>query len=167
VVCETVEEFSRESAFVVWKDEEAVGREVCALSGRGEGEVIRHALAPGLLGLGTEPASLLALRRYKYGSKLRGEIEMTDTLPVGLMYLTVLAYGVAQVIMLARTSGALRAAAALPLVVMIPAAAMTGYAFSQGSEHWPVLILLLSPVSALYFFALTGITGRKIPAGMR
>jgi hypothetical protein len=84
---------------------------------------------------------------------------------IGLMWLTTIAYGLLQIIMIGRTSGALRAASSVPLLVMIPAGAVTAYAFQHGNDFAPVLLLLLSPLSALYFLALmsVGHRGRTVP----
>ena len=67
-----------------------------------------------------------------------------------LLWLSVLAYVVVQIIVLRRAAGFGRFAAGLPLVVMVPIFLLTVYGLVQQSNLWPILLLLSSPVAFLY-----------------
>ena len=67
-----------------------------------------------------------------------------------LLWLSVLAYVVMQIIVLRRASGFGRVAAALPLVVMAPIFLLTVYGLVQQSNLWPLWLLFASPVALLY-----------------
>jgi uncharacterized membrane protein len=71
-------------------------------------------------------------------------------MPLDLLWLTVPAYLVLQVVALMRSSGGSQAAAALPLVVMVPVFALSAVALVQESNLWPVLMLFASPIALLY-----------------
>jgi hypothetical protein len=66
------------------------------------------------------------------------------------LWLTVPAYLVVQVFVLLRSSGPSRMAATLPLLVMIPVFVLTGIAYAQDSNLWPLWLLFASPVALLY-----------------
>jgi hypothetical protein len=67
-----------------------------------------------------------------------------------LLWLCVAAYVVAQVVVLVRPSGPSRVVAAVPMVVMVPIFLLTIVAYTQGSNLWPLWLLLASPVALLY-----------------
>jgi hypothetical protein len=71
-------------------------------------------------------------------------------MPLDLLWLTVPAYVVLQVVALVRSSGGSRLAAALPLFVMVPVFALTLVAVVQESNLWPILMLVASPVALVY-----------------
>ena len=60
------------------------------------------------------------------------------------------AYFFLQLIMAARYRGRWRLAALLPLMVMVPLAAHAGFAYAAGSNAWPALLILASPVAFGY-----------------
>jgi len=64
--------------------------------------------------------------------------------------LSVPAYVVVQIVVLLRSSGFGRIAAALPLVVMIPVFVLSGIALAQDSNLWFLLLYFTSPVALLY-----------------
>jgi hypothetical protein len=70
-----------------------------------------------------------------------------------VLWLSVLAYIVVQIIVLRRASGFGRVAAALPLLVMVPVFVLTGIALAQESNLWPLWLLFASPVALLYVVA--------------
>jgi len=67
-----------------------------------------------------------------------------------LLWLSVLAYVVVQIIVLRRSSGFGRVAAALPLLVMIPVFVLTVVNLALGKNLWPIFLLLASPLALLY-----------------
>ena len=71
-------------------------------------------------------------------------------MPYDLLWLTIPAYVVVQVVALLRSAGGSRVAAVLPLFVMVPVFALTAVALVQESNLWPILMLLASPVALLY-----------------
>ena len=71
-------------------------------------------------------------------------------MPLDLIWLTIPAYLVVQVIALRRSSGGTRIAAALPLFVMVPVFVHAALAFAHESNLWPLLMLFASPVALLY-----------------
>ena len=71
-------------------------------------------------------------------------------MPLDLLWLTIPAYVVVQVVALMRSSGGSRTAAALPLFVMVPVFALTAVALVQESNLWPLLKLFAIPVALLY-----------------
>lgn len=71
-------------------------------------------------------------------------------MPYDLLWLTIPAYFIVQFVALARTSGRARIAAGLPLAVMVPALAVTVIGFVRGSNLWPLLLLLASPLALAY-----------------
>jgi hypothetical protein len=77
-----------------------------------------------------------------------------------LLWLCVVAYVVAQVIVLLRTSGPSRVVAAVPLLVMVPIFVLTAVAYAQDSNLWPLWLLLANPVALLYVVAV-GLFGRS------
>jgi hypothetical protein len=91
------------------------------------------------------PVAPLAIRQSSSGLFLEGLAMLLD-----LWWLVVLAYLALQVIALARLSGGARAAAAAPLVVMIPVAVITAIGLAQASNLWPLLLLLASPLALAY-----------------
>lgn len=71
-------------------------------------------------------------------------------LPLDLLWLTIPAYVVVQVVALMRSSGGSRMAAALPLFVMVPVFVYAAVGLVQESNLWPLLMLFASPVALLY-----------------
>jgi hypothetical protein len=69
---------------------------------------------------------------------------------INLVWLTIPAYVILQVVALLRSSGWMRIAAALPLVVMVPVFALTIHAYVLDSNLWPLLLLMASPAAMLY-----------------
>ena len=70
--------------------------------------------------------------------------------PDDLIWLAVPAYIILQFVVIWRSSGPSRWVAALPLVVMVPIVEITVIDLTQGSNIWPLLLLLASPVALLY-----------------
>lgn len=70
-------------------------------------------------------------------------------LPLDLLWLTIPAYVVVQVVALMRSSGGSRMAAALPLFVMVPVFVYAAVGLVQESNLWPLLMLFASPVALL------------------
>ncbi len=66
------------------------------------------------------------------------------------LWLGVVAYVVVQIVVLLRSSGRSRIAAALPLVVMVPIFVLTIVAEVQENNLWPLFLLFASPVALLY-----------------
>jgi hypothetical protein len=81
-------------------------------------------------------------------------------MPLDLLWLTIPAYVVLQVVALMRSSGGSRVAAALPLFVMVPVFALTVVALVQESNLWPILMLMASPV-ALVYVAVVALLARR------
>ena len=75
-------------------------------------------------------------------------------MPLDLLWLTIPAYVVLQVVALMRSSDGSRVAAVLPLFVMVPVFALTAVALVQESNLWPLLMLFASPVALLYVGAI-------------
>ena len=77
--------------------------------------------------------------------KTRGEL--MDTV-LGLLAMIALpGYWVLQYVLAKNYDGGWRIAALTPLVVMVPLIAYTAFAFAAGSNMWPVLLILVSPVA--------------------
>lgn len=72
-------------------------------------------------------------------------------LPYDLIWLAVPLYVALQAVALARPE--CRAAAAVPLAVMVPVLAWSAVALAQGSNLWPLPLLLASPPAALLLAA--------------
>jgi hypothetical protein len=66
------------------------------------------------------------------------------------LWLCVPADVIVQTLVLMRTSGPSKWAAGLPLLVMVPVYVMTGIAYVQESNLWPLCLLFTSPVALLY-----------------
>jgi hypothetical protein len=64
------------------------------------------------------------------------------------------AYFVLQPVALLRLAGKWRIAAALPLILAIPALAFCLYALAQDSNLWPMVFILFAPLGTLYLAAL-------------
>jgi hypothetical protein len=60
------------------------------------------------------------------------------------------AYFILQPLTLLRLSGRWRTAAAVPLLLAIPAAAWCLYALAQESNLWPLVFILFAPIGTLY-----------------
>jgi hypothetical protein len=71
-------------------------------------------------------------------------------MPLDLIWLTIPAYVVVQIVALMRSSGGSRVAAVLPLFVMVPVFAHAAVGLVQASNLWPLLMLFASPVALLY-----------------
>ncbi len=70
-----------------------------------------------------------------------------------VLWLSVLAYVVVQVIVLRRASGFGRIAAALPLLLMIPVLVLTAVNLALEKNLWPIFLLFASPLALLYVVA--------------
>ena len=68
-------------------------------------------------------------------------------MPLDLIWLTVPAYVVLQVVALMRSSGGSRVAAVLPLFVMVPVFALTVVAIVQDSNLWPLWMLFATTLN--------------------
>ena len=64
------------------------------------------------------------------------------------------AYFFFQVIMAARYRGRWLVLSLAPLLVMVPLAIHAGFAFAGGSNLWPMLLILASPIAFLYLLTL-------------
>ena len=71
-------------------------------------------------------------------------------MPLDLIWLTIPAYVVVQVIALMRSSTGSRMVAALPLFVMVPVFIHAVVGLVQESNLWPLLMIFLSPIALLY-----------------
>lgn len=71
-------------------------------------------------------------------------------MPLDLLWLTVPAYVVVQVVALFRSAGSSRLVAALPLFVMLPIFVLTVVSLVQESNLWPLVLLFASPVALVY-----------------
>ncbi len=71
-------------------------------------------------------------------------------MPLDLIWLTIPAYVVVQVIVLMRSSSGSRMAAALPLFVMVPVFIHAAIGLMQESNLWPLLMIFASPIALLY-----------------
>jgi hypothetical protein len=67
-----------------------------------------------------------------------------------VLWLSVLAYVIVQVIVLRRASASGRLAAALPLPVMVPVFVLTVVNLALAKNLWPIFLLLASPLALLY-----------------
>jgi hypothetical protein len=82
-------------------------------------------------------------------------------MPLDLLWLTIPAYVIVQVVALMRSAGGSRVAAALPLFVMVPVFALTAIAFAQKSNLWPLWMLFASPIALLYVAVFALFSGRS------
>jgi hypothetical protein len=73
-----------------------------------------------------------------------------DLLIGSLIMTMVPAYFILQALTLLRLSGRWRTAAAVPLILAIPAAAWCLYALAQESNLWPLVFIFFAPIGALY-----------------
>lgn len=71
-------------------------------------------------------------------------------MPLDLIWLTIPAYVVVQVIALMRSSSGSRMTAALPLFVMVPVFVHAAVGLMQESNLWPLLMIFASPIALLY-----------------
>jgi hypothetical protein len=71
-----------------------------------------------------------------------------------LVMLAAPAYFFLQVLTVLRYRGRWRLLALVPLLVMVPLALHAGLAFAAGSDLWPVLLILASPIAFLYLLGL-------------
>ncbi len=71
-------------------------------------------------------------------------------MPLDLIWLTIPAYVVVQIITLMRSSRGSRMTAALPLIVMVPVFVHAAVGLVQESNLWPLLMLFASPIALLY-----------------
>ena len=81
-------------------------------------------------------------------------------MPLDLLWLTIPAYVVLQVVALMRSSDGSRVAAVLPLFVMVPVFALTAVALVQESNLWPLWLLFACPVAMLYV-AVVAVVSRR------
>ena len=80
-----------------------------------------------------------------------------DTL-LGLVAMIALpGYWILQIILAKRCDGGWRIAALAPLVVMVPLVAYTAFAFAAGSNLWPLMLILVSPVAFVYLAIVSAI----------
>ena len=82
-------------------------------------------------------------------------------MPLDLIWLTIAAYVVVQVIALMRSSSRSRMAAALPLFVMVPVFIHAAVGLVQGSNLWPLLMLFTSPIALLYVVVVAALPQRS------
>lgn len=78
-----------------------------------------------------------------------------------------LAYPFLQVLALVRTTGGVRVAAALPLLLMVPVLVWTAVAYSREANLWPLTLIFASPVAVLYLIVVLAVGRRnnaRIPA---
>ena len=73
---------------------------------------------------------------------------------VNAMWITVVAYFVAQCYTLIAWRRAWRIAAVVPLVGMVPVVVLTFQAYRQESNLWPILLLFAGPPALLYLIVL-------------
>jgi hypothetical protein len=70
---------------------------------------------------------------------------------VGIVIMaSVPAYLVVQILLAITWRGGWRIAALVPLIIMLPALALTVYATSQGSNLGPLALIMAAPLSLLY-----------------
>ena len=74
---------------------------------------------------------------------------MDDALGV-LAMVAVPGYWVLQFFLAKHYDGGWRIAALVPLVVMVPLLAYTAFAFVAGSNLWPLMLILASPLAFVY-----------------
>ena len=67
-----------------------------------------------------------------------------------VLWLSVLAYVVVQIIVLRRASGVGKVAAALPVLVMVPVLVLTVVNLALEKNLWPIFLLFASPLALLY-----------------
>jgi hypothetical protein len=70
--------------------------------------------------------------------------------------LGLLAYAALQAYTLTRWSGRWRAAASIPLVLMLPPTALAASLLAQDSNLWPLPVLAATPIVLLVLLALAG-----------
>lgn len=75
---------------------------------------------------------------------------MAQTLLDTVLLGSVPAYPVVQLVTWYRLRGGWRLASTLPLLIMCPALLISALMFVQGSEHWPMFLIIASPPSVLY-----------------
>ena len=73
-----------------------------------------------------------------------------DGLIGSLVMAMIPAYFVLQPLALLRLSGRWRTAAAVPLILAVPAAAWCLYALAQESNLWPLVFIFFAPIGTLY-----------------
>jgi len=71
-----------------------------------------------------------------------------------VIFLAFPAYFVLQPFAAIRLNGGWRVAALAPLLFAIPAVAWSFYALSQGSNLWPLVFILFTPLGTLYLVIL-------------
>ncbi len=71
-------------------------------------------------------------------------------MPFDLIWLTIPAYVVVQVVALMRSSRGSRLAASLPLFVLVPVFVYAAVGLVQGNNLWPLWMLFASPIAPLY-----------------
>jgi hypothetical protein len=74
-----------------------------------------------------------------------------------MLILVIPLYVLVQVIVLGKVRGAWRAAAALPLVAMLPLFVLAGYEYVQQSNLWPLMLILASPIAIVALAILWGL----------
>ena len=83
-------------------------------------------------------------------------------MPLDLIWLTIPAYVVVQVIALMRSSRGSRMAAALPLFVMVPVFVHAAVGLVQEKNLWPLLMLFASPIALLYVTLVAVLARRSV-----
>ena len=84
-------------------------------------------------------------------------------MPLDLLWLCVPGYVIFQAFLLARSPSGSRTAVLAPLFVMVPVFAYTAFGLATGSNLWPLLLLLTSPLALLYL-VVAGLTTRTEPS---
>jgi hypothetical protein len=74
-----------------------------------------------------------------------------------MLILVIPLYLLLQVVVLYQVRGLWRAAAALPLVGMLPLFVLAAYEYSQQSELWPLMLVLSSPVAIVWLLIIAGL----------
>ncbi len=82
-------------------------------------------------------------------------------MPLDLLWLTIPAYVVVQVVAMIRSTGGSRIAAGLPLLVMVPVFVHAIVGLLQESNLWPLLMLFASPAALLYVAVIAFMPGRS------
>ena len=86
-------------------------------------------------------------------------------LVVGIGTISILGYLVLQPLMAFRLSGVWRIAALVPLIAVVPVIAHAAYAFTQGSNIWPLGLIFFMPFAFLYLLVIAAtrwLAGRRV-----
>src|SRR4051794_36478616 len=88
-----------------------------------------------------------------------GSIDMTviSALLVQLLMLSVPGYFILQFWLARSWRGRWRLVAFIPLLAIVPAMTFSAFALSQGSNLWPLTVVLLAPFGFVYLLAAWGL----------